>query len=302
MIDEVIQLEDFIVSSNKVDFHGEIVNNVLLGKYLTLKHITTDEDESGTLQCGNLFMIHEKFANESIPLFQYQWKKWGKFDFEDDSVKISDPNYTSTVNYEDMEETLSDDMMAVIDNHVCFKMQYCDHGYDFHVLIEEKQIVGFLVEAIASWINTPNVLLEKACQEGNLETVKKLLTHSDIKKRAVLDYGAFYFACTEAHKDIIAYLMSSPDLEKHSKINNKEEERFTTPFIILCHANPEIVRELIFTLPKEAFQDIKEFLEQPDAIQANQDVIYKALSIREQKDQLEHDLNTKIGNENKFKI
>lgn len=278
MNDTVIQLQDFILSSENVTFDSSEMNNVLPGKYLVLKHIVSEDQDNRE---GNLYIIHEAFADESIPLSDYYWQQEGSFDYEDYPVAIKASNYKSTMNAEQITEKLDDNMADVIDNGIFFTMPFSDFGYDFNILTEGNQIVGFNVQNIGSSINTPNVKLNKACRDGNLEHVRELLTNPNPEKRANLDYSAFYFACTQEHKDVIVYLMSSPELTEHSKINNKEEPRFNTPFIILCNSNPKIVQELIMELPEEPLNEIKEFLSNSNNISNNRNILIETLNQRQ---------------------
>lgn len=72
MSDEIVQLPDFIVSSQTLSFAGEDIRGVLPGKYLVLRH---DSNEDSVHREGSLFVIHESFVNESKPLNGYLWKK-----------------------------------------------------------------------------------------------------------------------------------------------------------------------------------------------------------------------------------
>lgn len=210
----------------------------------------------------------------------------GNFDYEDDSVVLRYPNFLSEMKLEELTEKLSDDMANVIDNNVCFSMPYSDYGYEFDVLKNEDNVIGFRVAGIGSWINTPQVKLEQACIGGDLQKVKELLTNPILKEKAEIDYGVFYHACCNQHKEIIKYLLSSPDLEQHVLINNKQDHRFMTPFTILCHSNPEMVKELINELPEKSVQDIKELIKNTNYVTKNKEELIQTLDLRETKDNI----------------
>lgn len=276
-----VKLEDMIISSNTVRIDRTLIENVVPGKYQVWKKINKEDE---VLREGDLYIIQEKFINNNLSLDNYEWKKGGTFDSAGGPVLITGDNDQEKFNYENFKKKFGDEMAVVIDNTIGFSMPYDDFGYDFKVLKEGNQIIGFHIDGIGSWIHTPNVQLEEACRNGNLQEVKQLLTNSNPKDKAVLDYNAFYWACVNAHKDIIVYLMSSPDLEQHSKINNPDDNRFTTPFTLLCHTKPEIVQELIMELPTEPLNDIKEFLENPKNLAINQQMLLDTLREREAKD------------------
>lgn len=287
-----VQLEDLIVSSTTVKIDRSMIENVIPGKYQVWKKISREDD---TLREGNLYIIHENFMNDNLLLEDYNWKKGGSFDSGGGPVLIMDATRQDKLNYAKFKEKFGDEMADTIDNTVGFSMLYNDFGYKFKVLKEGSQIIGFHIDDIGSWINTPNVQLDEACTKGDLQAVKELLTDPEPLKRATLGYRAFYFACTHAHKDIIVYLMSSPDLENRSKINNPDDNRFITPFIILCHAHPEIVKELIMELPEEPLNDIKEFLDNPENLAKNREVLLETLAARESQ-------NSSNNTTNKMKI
>lgn len=67
-----------------------------------------------------------------------------------------------------------------------------------------------------------DVLLHIACDEGDLEMVKYVLTSDEIEKHANISLEgnkALINACAKGHLEIVKYLLTSPELKKHANIN-----------------------------------------------------------------------------------
>ena len=59
-----------------------------------------------------------------------------------------------------------------------------------------------------------------------------------------------------------------------------------TPFTILCHSNPEMVKELINELPEKSVQDIKELIKNTNYVTKNKEELIQTLDLRETKDNI----------------
>ncbi len=71
-----------------------------------------------------------------------------------------------------------------------------------------------------------NLHFTKACLEGDLETVKYLLTSPNLKEHADIhtrDDQGFICACEQRNFELIKYLLTSPDLKEHSNIHAKDD-------------------------------------------------------------------------------
>jgi ankyrin repeat protein len=70
-----------------------------------------------------------------------------------------------------------------------------------------------------------DVLLHVACDEGNLDLVKYVLTSDEIEKHAIITSEgnkALINACSQGHLEIVKYLLTSNDLKKHANINAQD--------------------------------------------------------------------------------
>lgn len=71
---------------------------------------------------------------------------------------------------------------------------------------------------------TLNSEFNTACRNGQLDIVKYLLTSHDLEKHAKInanDGWGFIWACQNGYLDIIKYLLTSPDLKKHVRISTQ---------------------------------------------------------------------------------
>jgi hypothetical protein len=295
--DEILELDPFYVKSN-ISFDGNIIHNTLPGKYVVLRQ--TIDDTTSTRE-GNLFILHESVADENIPLNNYAWEEGGRYDSQDDSVKILDlETYDRKLKGEEVEEKFADSMAEVIGNMVCFTMLQSDFGYRYNVLKKNNMVVGINVDGIGSWIDTPDVLMSRACQNGDLEKVRYYLHSPELKVNATIEkrnYECYYWACTNGHKDIITYLLTSPELKNHCRIGMREN----TPFTILCNSNPEIVRELILELPMKNLEEMKVLFNGWNTV-THKEEFQRIIKIREMNDNLQNDLEIKPEGKSKMNI
>lgn len=135
---------------------------------------------------------------------------------------------------------------------------------------------------LKKFINEPNRKLNEACKIGDLEKVRKLLNHDDPYQRADIEGSAFYHACKNFHREIIAYLLSSPELAKHVIINDKEKPDNKNSFTVLCNARPEMVQEFIYELPLHVVQDMQQFI--INEFTVNKEILITTLKKRAAKD------------------
>ena len=69
----------------------------------------------------------------------------------------------------------------------------------------------------------------EACEKGDLEVVRYLLTSKNLKNKAEIDSPSDYgdigltSACRYGHLDIVRYLLTSSELKIHADINRQEE-------------------------------------------------------------------------------
>lgn len=85
----------------------------------------------------------------------------------------------------------------------------------------------------------------QACEDGELDKVKYLLTSPNLTENVSVSYKsdqALRNACKHGHLDIVKYLLTSPELEKHPSVHHDDD----TPFILACYSgNLELVRYLL---------------------------------------------------------
>jgi ankyrin repeat protein len=66
-----------------------------------------------------------------------------------------------------------------------------------------------------------------ACEKGNLDEVRYLLTSPELKEHADIHHyedAGLSDACWHGHFDIVKYLLTSPDLKEHANLNDHKEK------------------------------------------------------------------------------
>lgn len=290
-INQIIELESFIVTSNSVLITGDdlsdinrAMTNVLPGNYRVFKH-TYHEEQT---RSGNLFIVHDNIYKQNLSLEQYGWINGGTYDMQNYPVKILDTHTCTDINHLHLSEQLADNMAQVVDNIICFSHLYEDEGYQFNILQHESNTVGFNIMGIESWIDTPQSLFEKACRHGNLEKVKYFLHSPEVETHAQIrenNYEGYYSACFRGHKKLIQYFLTNSELIEKCHIYTRNYE----PFITFCNSSWDLAYSLIIELPMESIYEIKDLLDRPNKL-INWQEINKLVSLKILYEKLDNDI------------
>lgn len=111
-----------------------------------------------------------------------------------------------------------------------------------------------LFDGFDTWIL--NDYFIQACEDGELDKVKYLLTSPKLTKNVSCSYRseqALRNACKHGHLDIVQYLLTSPDLNKHANLHHDND----TPFVLACFSgNLNLIKYLLTSEELKSHPDI----------------------------------------------
>lgn len=141
--------------------------------------------------------------------------------------------------------------------------------------------------------------LSLACTYGHLDIVQYLMTLPDIEKHTDINsknFLGFQMACINGWLEIVKYLTSSPNLKKHIEVETIHDIGF---FNCLKNNQVDILRYFVFELNIEKNRTVNFHLRQHP-----NDEVEKMFAIREIHLQLEKEINSDkvIGSNAKLKI
>jgi len=112
--------------------------------------------------------------------------------------------------------------------------------------------------------------LSQASENGDLETVKYLLTTQDLTPyfNIIHDTNKLLLnACINGQLEIVQFLLTSPELEKKAKLEYKDHKAFTKA----CESgNLELIRFFIVDLDYEKNKEVQQILSKIDSNIAKQ--------------------------------
>lgn len=101
-----------------------------------------------------------------------------------------------------------------------------------------------------------------ACTYGKLEVVRYLLTSTELKEHADINAQndfAIRSTCNTKHLEIIKYLLTSPELKKHANIHASNDDAFKNAYIA---ENYNVLQYLILDFKIERTHEIDNFIKE----------------------------------------
>jgi ankyrin repeat protein len=136
-----------------------------------------------------------------------------------------------------------------------------------------------------------------ACIYGQLEVVRYLLTSPELKEHANINVQnnlAIKRVCFTSHVDVIKYLLTSSELSIHADIHADADDAFKNAYIAQHH---NVLQYLILEFKIQRTEEIDKFIkENPN------EEIEKMFVLRELNDSLEKELNSDNINNKRIKI
>lgn len=299
MVNEITQLDSFTVHDSKIfigapnidsDKFRLTINNLLPGKYHVLKHVSSDD---GDTRHGVLYLLHSNFADKK-DIEQYDWQvSQSKIYGSSNLVAMMNVSLSSSQEQDKIiNNILSDNMVQVIDNAVCFSIVKKSTLRNYDVIKHNESIVGIKIDNIGAYINTPNRQLVKACEDGNLQQVRNLLIHPDKSQRADITYDMYAalnasieYAFIKEDVTVMQYLLMSDEITEHADIKSSPSHYL---FRLLYDFN--IANKLISALPINIVQSIDEMYEQYFSANSQNEKLKHALKARLFAEQLNNEL------------
>ena len=108
-----------------------------------------------------------------------------------------------------------------------------------------------------------NYELIQACCNGYVELMKYLLTSTELKVHAYINYrnnindwNALIWACRNGHLNIIQYLLTSPELAEHANINHKSKNGSNALMYACINGHLNIIQYLLTSPELKKHADI----------------------------------------------
>ena len=139
-----------------------------------------------------------------------------------------------------------------------------------------------------------------ACENGQLEVVKYLLTSAELTEHADIhaqNDSGFSWACAQGHLEVVKYLLTSPELTEHADIHAGNDEGFKWA----CrYGHLEVIKYLIIDMNIDKTIHIETYLNKNQDNKCVKEAI-ELFKIREFNQKLNANLEHKEKN-NKLKI
>ena len=96
-----------------------------------------------------------------------------------------------------------------------------------------------------------NNKLLHASHQKDLNTVKYLLTSSELKEHANIHYKdnsgmtSLMYACSNGNLELVKYLLTSPELKEHANINHKDKSGYNVLMYTCYYRHLELVKYLL---------------------------------------------------------
>ena len=136
-----------------------------------------------------------------------------------------------------------------------------------------------------------------ACQNGHLDIVKYLLTSPDLKEHADIhaeDDLGFIYACSKGNLDIVKYLLTSPELKDHANIHADD----CAGFRLACHSNHlAVIKFQVFDMNLQLSFEVKRIINSL----SNKDEIFNLFDKRDFERKLQNNLKVKVQEEKPVK-
>lgn len=135
------------------------------------------------------------------------------------------------------------------------------------------------------------------CRDGDIETIKYLLTSPDLEKHAEIhsknDFGIMN-ACVHQKLKIVDYLLKSSELKEHANIHVRNDVIFKNA----CHHNRwNIIEYFIFDYQIDKTKEIEKYL-----VKQNKINILNMFDKRELEKRIQKDLQKNAEKYNKIKL
>ncbi len=148
--------------------------------------------------------------------------------------------------------------------------------------------------------NNDGLCLAYACMNNHTDIVEYLLTSKELVKNADIHINEEYALFCSANNDfydLFKYLLTSPDLKEHADIHAKDDYIFKT----LCSEKSiDLIDYLIFDYKINMTEDIQNYLNEKDNDFIKQ--IKGMFAVRDLSNTLENELSSDIINKKRTKI
>lgn len=164
--------------------------------------------------------------------------------------------------------------------------------------ISDIDTIKYLIQSNYVDIHVENdVSLIVACDEGQLDVVKYLLSSSDLKEHCDIHINSdapLRSACVKGHLEIVKYLLTSSELTEHSNVHSDEDAAFRYAYRF---GEFDILKFLIFDMNIEKTEYVQECLSEKENSQ-----IENWFAIRELQKDLKQELSNTSINEKRLKV
>ena len=153
-----------------------------------------------------------------------------------------------------------------------------------------------------------NDKLLNASYQGNLDTVKYLLSSYELKEHANINYTDKYgtntlmIACVNGHLEVVKYLLSSQDLKEHSNINSKDKNGYNALILAGWKGNLDLVKYLIIDMNMDIDNETINWLKGKNEHKTVYEDILKLIEKRDLHNKLDNSIRDDKINNKKVKL